>query len=57
VKNEDGSIDLLFGLTQPEGVADTNFIQTVEGRDFLVGVRIYGSAIEFFDRPGNRAMS
>jgi len=48
--NEDGSIDLFFGPTQPEGVADTNWIQTVEGRDFLVAFRLYGTEIDFFDQ-------
>jgi hypothetical protein len=50
VINEDGSIDLFFGPTQPEGVADTNWIQTVEGRDFMVAVRLYGTEIDFFDQ-------
>jgi len=48
--NEDGSIDLYFGPTQPEGVADLNWVQTLENRNFLVGLRIYGSAVEFFDQ-------
>lgn len=50
VINEDGSIDLYFGPTQPEGVADTNWIQTIEGRDFLVALRLYGTEIDFFDQ-------
>jgi hypothetical protein len=50
VKNEDGSIDLFFGPTLPEGAPDSNWIQTVEGRNFLTAVRIYGTAIEFFDQ-------
>jgi hypothetical protein len=50
VKNENGSIDLFFGPTQPEGVADTNWIQTVDGRDFMTVIRLYGTGIEFFDQ-------
>jgi hypothetical protein len=50
VKNDDGSIDLFFGPTQPKDVADTNWIQTVKGRDFMAVIRLYGTGIEFFDQ-------
>jgi hypothetical protein len=50
VKNDDGSIDIFFGPTQPDGVGDKNWIQTIPGRDFLVCVRLYGADIEFFDQ-------
>jgi hypothetical protein len=50
VKNEDGSIDLFFGPTLPEGAPESNWIQIIEGRDFLAAVRIYGTGIEFFDQ-------
>jgi len=50
VKNEDGSIDIFFGPTKPEGVAETNWIQTVKGRDFMAVIRLYGADIEFFDQ-------
>jgi hypothetical protein len=50
VKNEDGSIDLYFGPTKPEGAPDANWIQTIDDRAFLVGLRIYGSGVEFFDQ-------
>jgi hypothetical protein len=50
VKNDDGSIDLFFGPTQPASVADTNWIQTVKGRDFMAVIRLYGAEIEFFDQ-------
>jgi hypothetical protein len=49
-KNEDGSIDLYFGPSKPDGVGDKNWIQTVEGRDFLVALRLYGADIPFFDQ-------
>jgi hypothetical protein len=50
VKNKDGSFDLYFGPTKPEGAPESNWIQTLDGRDWLVGLRIYGSAVEFFDQ-------
>jgi hypothetical protein len=50
VKNEDGSIDLFFGPTLPEGAPDSNWIQTVEGRNFLTAIRLYGTEIEFYDQ-------
>jgi hypothetical protein len=56
VKNKDGSIDLYFGPTKPEGAPESNWIQSIEGRDWLVGLRIYGSGVEFFDqtwKPGD----
>jgi hypothetical protein len=49
-KNPDGSIDLYFGPTQPKGVADKNWIQTVKGRDFMAVIRLYGADIAFFDQ-------
>lgn len=49
-KNEDGSIDLYFGPSKPDGVGDKNWIQTVEGRDFLAALRLYGADIPFFDQ-------
>ncbi len=48
VKNEDGSIDIYFGPEQPEGVADTNFIKTIPGRNFLAALRLFGTSVEFF---------
>ena len=49
-KNADGSIDLYFGPRKPDNVADSNWIQTVEGRDFLVALRLYGTGVEFYDQ-------
>ncbi|WP_431279411.1 DUF1254 domain-containing protein [Leifsonia poae] len=49
-KNDDGSIDLWFGPSQPDGVADPAFVQTVPGRDFIVAFRLYGSETEFYDQ-------
>ena len=48
--NGDGSIDIWFGPAKPAEAADTNFIQTVNGRNFLAAVRLYGTGVEFFDQ-------
>ena len=48
VINEDGSIDMYFGPEKPDGVADTNFIKTVPGRNFLGALRLFGTSGEFF---------
>jgi hypothetical protein len=50
VQNADGSIDLYFGPTKPEGVNEKNWIQTLKGRAFLVTIRLYGSGTEFYDQ-------
>jgi hypothetical protein len=34
--NTDGSIDLYFGPQKPANVADSNWIQSAYGRDFLL---------------------
>ena len=49
-KNADGSIDLYFGPQKPVSAPDANWIQTTEGRDFLVAFRLYGTGVEFFDQ-------
>ncbi len=48
--NTDGSIDLYFGPQKPANVADSNSIQTADGRDFLVALRLYGTGVEFYDQ-------
>jgi hypothetical protein len=48
--NGDGSVDLWFGPTKPADAADSNWIQTVNGRNFLVALRLYGTGVEFFDQ-------
>jgi len=50
IKNKDGSIDLYFGSTKPAGAPAENWIQTIDGRDFLACIRLYGSEIGFFDQ-------
>lgn len=48
--NNDGSIDLWFGPEKPGGAPESNWIQTVDGRNFLVALRLYGTGVEFFDQ-------
>jgi len=48
--NGDGSVDLWFGPNKPSDAAASNWIQTVDGRNFLVALRLYGSGVEFFDQ-------
>jgi hypothetical protein len=48
--NSDGSTDLWFGPQKPGDVPESNWIQTVEGRNFLVALRLYGTGVEFFDQ-------
>ena len=39
-----------FGPSKPGGAPDSNWIQTVNGRNFLVALRLYGTGVEFFDQ-------
>ena len=48
--NKDGSVDIWFGPSKPAKAPDTNWIQTVEGRNFLAAVRLYGTGVDFFDQ-------
>ncbi len=49
-KNSDGSIEIWFGPEQPSNLADTAFIKTIPGRNFLVAVRLYGTEDGFYDQ-------
>jgi hypothetical protein len=54
VVNPDGSVDLYFGPSAPEGKED-NWIQTVDGKGWLILLRLYGPLEPWFDqtwRPG-----
>jgi hypothetical protein len=54
--NADGSVDIYFGPAKPQGVSEKSWIQTLPGKAFLVGLRLYGSAAAFFDQtwiPGD----
>lgn len=48
--NKDGSVDLYFGPKLPKGAPKNNWIKIIKGRNFLVGIRLYGSGVEFFDQ-------
>jgi hypothetical protein len=48
--NSDGSVDLWFSPSKPANAPESNFIQTVSGRNFLVALRLYGTGVEFFDQ-------
>jgi hypothetical protein len=48
--NGDGSVDLWFSPSKPASTPDSNWIQTVSGRNFLVALRLYGTGVEFFDQ-------
>jgi hypothetical protein len=48
--NSDGSINLWFGPQKPTDAPESNWIQTVDGRNFLVALRLYGTGVEFFDQ-------
>jgi hypothetical protein len=48
--NQDGSVDLWFGPQKPGAAPESNWIQTVGGRNFLVALRLYGTGVAFFDQ-------
>jgi hypothetical protein len=48
--NDDGSVDLFFGPSKPAQAPASNWIQTVEGSNFLAALRLYGTGVEFFDQ-------
>jgi hypothetical protein len=49
-KQPDGSIEIWFGPQKPQGIADSAFVQTIPGRNFLVAVRLYGTGDAFYDQ-------
>jgi len=48
-RNEDGSVDLYFGPTAPQGF-EKNWVKTIEGKGIFLYFRFYGPKQEFFDR-------
>jgi len=48
--NSDGSVDLWFAPEKPADVPQSNWIQTVSGRNFLAALRLYGTGVAFFDQ-------
>ncbi len=56
VANEDGSFDLHFSPTLPDGVNKLNWVQTRPGEGWFVYLRLYGPGQAFFDQkwlPGD----
>ena len=56
VANSDGSFDLHFSPTLPDGVNELNWVQTRPGEGWFVYLRLYGPGETFFDRswlPGD----
>lgn len=54
IENADGSVDIYFGPTAPEGFED-NWVQTVPGKGWMTLLRLYGPLEPWFDktwRPG-----
>lgn len=55
VYNDDGSVDIVFGPTEPATLA-TNWVQTVAGKGWFVLLRLYGPLESWFDgswKPGD----
>jgi len=55
VFNDDGTVDMTFGPTEPAD-RSANWIQTVEGKGWFVVLRLYGPLEPWFERtwkPGN----
>jgi len=53
-QNADGSFDIYFGPEAPKG-KENNWIQTVQGKGFMLILRLYGPLEPWFDktwRPG-----
>ena len=48
--NPDGSMDIYFGPTKPDGVDAKNWIQTLQGRAFIAAIRLYESGTAFYDQ-------
>lgn len=50
VKNSDGTVDLYFGPTAPEGKPESNWIKTLPGKGWFAYFRMYGPTQPYFDR-------
>ena len=48
--NPDGSVDLYFGPSKPEGIDAKSWIQTVPNKAFIAALRLYGTDAEFYDQ-------
>jgi hypothetical protein len=50
VVNADGSTDLYFGPTPPQGKPERNWIQTIPNRGWFTYFRLYGPTQPYFDK-------
>ena len=50
VVNEDGTVDLYFGPTLPDGAPESNWVQTNSGNGWFVLFRFYGPEKPYYDR-------
>jgi hypothetical protein len=50
VANDDGSFDLWFAPTLPEGVPASNWIQTIPGQGWFTGPRLYAPLKPILDK-------
>jgi hypothetical protein len=50
VYNEDGSVDLYFGPTAPEGALRANWTETVPNKAWFALLRLYGPLQPWFDQ-------
>ena len=50
--NSDGSVDLYFGPTAPQGF-ESNWVKTIPEMGFFLYFRAYGPKKEFFDENQN----
>jgi len=48
--NPDGSLDIYFGPTKPDGGDTKNWIQTLPNKAFIAALRLYGTGTEFYDQ-------
>ena len=48
--NSDGTVDIWFAPEKPADVPQSNWIQTVSGRNFIAALRLYGTGTQFFDQ-------
>ena len=49
VFNEDGSIDIFFGIEAPKGM-EKNWVKTIPGEGWFAFIRLYGPLESFFDQ-------
>jgi len=48
IYNEDGSVDVYFGPTRPEGVDESNYVPTISGKGWFPYFRFYGPEPSLF---------